>query len=60
MRSDLKEYSSFICKYIPNAIYKLVFRTICNAYANFWDENAFGRTVNSYVIKNNVNYKDFF
>ena len=60
MRSDLQEYSSFICKPIPNAIYKLVFRAICNAYAHFWNENAFGRSTHYYVIKNNVNYKDFF
>ena len=58
MRSDLQEYSSFICKHIPNAIYKLVFGAICNAYANFWNENAFGRSTRYYVIKNNVNYKD--
>ena len=60
MRSDLQEYSSFICKHIPNAIYKLAFRAICNTYANFWNENAFGRSTHYYVIKNNVNYKDFF
>ena len=60
MRSDLQEYFSFICKYIPNAIYKLVFRAICNAYANFRNGNAFGRSTHYYVIKNNVNYKDFF
>ena len=59
MRSDLQEYSSFICKYIPNVIYKLVFRAICNAYANFWNENAFGRSTHYHIIKNNVNYKDF-
>ena len=60
MCSHLQEYSSFICKHIPNAIYKLAFRAICNAYANFWNENAFGRSTHYYVIKNNVNYKDFF
>ena len=59
MRSDLQEYSSFICKFIPNAIYKLVFGTICNAYVKLWNENAFGRSIHSSVIKNNVNYKDF-
>ena len=59
MRSDLQEYSSFICKYIPNVIYRLVFRAICNAYANFWNENAFGRSTHYHIIKNNVNYKDF-
>ena len=58
--SDLQWYSSFICKYISNAIFKLVFRTICNAYANVWNENAFGRSTHSYMIKSNVNYKDFF
>ena len=60
MRSDLQEYSSFICKYIPNAIYKLVIRAIYNAYPNFWNENAFRRSTHSYVIKNNLNYKYFF
>ena len=60
MYSDLQEYSSFICKHIPNAIYKLAFRAICNAYAIFWNENAFGRSTHYYVTKNNVNYKDFF
>ena len=59
MRSDLQEYSSFICKYIPNVIYRLVFRAICNAFANFWNENAFGRSTHYHIIKNNVNYKDF-
>ena len=60
MRSDLQEYFSFICKYIPNAIYKLVFRAICNAYANFRNENAFGKSTHYYVIKNNVKKKIFF
>ena len=51
MRSDLQQYSSFICKHIPNAIYKLVFRAICNAYANyFWNENAFGRSTHYYAL----------
>ena len=59
MRSDLQEYFSFICKYIPNVIYKLVSRAIHNAYANFRNENAFGRSTHYYVIKNNINYKDF-
>ena len=51
MRSDLQQYSSFICKHIPNAIYKLVFRAICNAYANFWNENAMViALVTSYIL----------
>ena len=60
IRSDLHEYFSFICKYIPNAIYKLVFRAICNAYVNFRNENAFGKSTHYYVIKNNVRIIRFF